>query len=148
MAVNPISTTEPKIGFVGLGVMGEPMCLNLAKKAPSKVIGFDLSSESLGRLVEAGVVRAISLADLASRCELIFLSLPDGDAVKAVCCDPDGLIAHMKASSILVDMSTSPVGLTRELAAQCQARHIGFADAPVARTREAAIRGDLSVMVG
>ena len=148
MAVNPISTAEPKIGFVGLGVMGEPMCLNLAKKAPSKVIGFDLSSESLGRLVEAGVVRAISLADLAGRCELIFLSLPDGDAVKAVCCDPDGLIAHMKASSILVDMSTSPVGLTRELAAQCQARHIGFADAPVARTREAAIRGDLSVMVG
>ena len=52
MAVNPISTAEPKIGFVGLGVMGEPMCLNLAKKAPSKVIGFDLSCESLERLVE------------------------------------------------------------------------------------------------
>ena len=56
MAVNPISTTEPDIGFVGLGVMGEPMCLNLAKKARSKVIGFDLSPDPLERLAEEGTV--------------------------------------------------------------------------------------------
>jgi hypothetical protein len=148
MATNSILTDEPNIGFVGLGVMGEPMCLNLAKKARSKVIGFDLSPHPLERLAEEGVGRAVSLADLAGRCGLIFLSLPDSDAVKAVCCSADGLVAHMKASSTLVDMSTSPVDLTRALAAQCQARRIGFADAPVARTREAAIRGDLSVMVG
>ena len=148
MAVSPNSTVEPNIGFVGLGVMGEPMCLNLAKKTRSKVIGFDLFPDPLERLAEEGVARAESLEYLADQCELIFLSLPDGEAVKSVCCRPDGLVAHMKASSTLVDMSTSPVGLTRELAAQCQERHIDFADAPVARTREAAIRGDLSVMVG
>ena len=148
MAGHTNSTVEPNIGFVGLGVMGEPMCLNLAKKTRSKVIGFDLSPDPLERLAEEEVARAESLADLAGQCELIFLSLPDGEAVKSVCFRPDGLVAHMKAPSILVDMSTSPVGLTRELAAQCQERHIDFADAPVARTREAAIRGDLSVMVG
>ena len=117
MAVNPNSTVEPNIGFVGLGVMGEPMCLNLAKKTGSKVIGFDLSPDPLERLAEEEVARAESLTVLAGQCELIFLSLPDGEAVKSVCFRPDGLVAHMKAPSTLVDMSTSPVGLTRELAA-------------------------------
>ena len=148
MAEHTNSTVEPNIGFVGLGVMGEPMCSNLAKKTRSKVIGFDLTPDPLERLAEEGVAMAENLAYLADQCELIFLSLPDGDAVKSVCCRPDGLVAHMKAFSTLVDMSTSPVGLTRELAAECRERHIDFADAPVARTREAAIRGDLSVMVG
>jgi hypothetical protein len=99
MAVNPNSTVEPNIGFVGLGVMGEPMCSNLAKKTRSKVIGFDLSPDPLERLAEEGVARAESLADLACECELIFLSLPDGEAVSSVCFRPDGLVARMKAPS-------------------------------------------------
>ena len=74
MAVIPNSTIEPNIGFVGLGVMGEPMCLNLAKKARSKVIGFDLAPDPIARLAEEGVTRAESVADLADKCELIFLS--------------------------------------------------------------------------
>ena len=62
MAVNPNSTVEPNIGFVGLGVMGEPMCLNLAKKTRSKVIGFDLSPDPLEQLADEGVSSAASLA--------------------------------------------------------------------------------------
>ena len=91
MAGNTTSTPEKNIGFVGLGVMGEPMCLNLAKKVRSNVIGFDLSPNTLERLANNGVVRATSLATMAGRCDLIFLSLPNGDAVKAVCCDVDGV---------------------------------------------------------
>jgi hypothetical protein len=101
MAVDPNSTVEPNIGFLGLGVMGEPMCLNLAKKTRSKVIGFDLSPDPLERLAEEGVARAESLAYLAGQCELIFLPLPDSEAVKSVCCRPHGLVAHMKKPSTL-----------------------------------------------
>ncbi|MGH1359080.1 MAG: NAD(P)-dependent oxidoreductase [Burkholderiaceae bacterium] len=139
---------SPRVGFIGLGVMGEPMCENLAKKLPGPVIAFDRAAEPLARLKPAGVESVDSTAALAGRCDIVFLSLPDGSAVQQVCLGPDGLLAHMKPGTTLVDMSTSPVELTRALATQCAAREIGFADAPVARTREAAIRGDLSIMVG
>ncbi|MEE3122014.1 MAG: NAD(P)-dependent oxidoreductase [SAR324 cluster bacterium] len=139
---------QPALGFVGLGVMGEPMCLNLARKASSKIIGFDLSSDPLDRLAGDGVERGRSLSELARECGIVFLCLPDGKAVETVCMSSCGLITQMKKNSILVDMSTSPVDLTESIAALCRENKIFFADAPVARTREAAIQGDLSIMVG
>lgn len=136
------------VGFIGLGVMGEPMCANLAKKLTGPVLAFDRASEPLERLESSGVEAVETAAALAARCQLIFLSLPDGNAVQQVCLGDDGLLAHMAAGTTLVDMSTSPVELTRELGEACARQDIRFADAPVARTREAAIRGDLSIMVG
>ena len=99
---------RPALGFVGLGVMGEPMCLNLARKASSKIIGFDLSSNPLDRLAGDGVERGRSLSELARKCGIVFLCLPDGKAVETVCMSSGGLIAQMKKNSILVDMGTSP----------------------------------------
>ena len=76
---------------------------------------------------------------------MVFLSLPGGPELAAV---GERLLGVMQAGAALVDLSTAPVDLTRELAASFAARGIAYADAPVARTRFAAERGELSVMVG
>ena len=94
---------NPTLGFVGLGVMGEPMCRNLAKKSGLPVLAFDLRPEPLRRAAEDGVESAASLADLAARTNIIFLSLPGEPQVRAVVQGPDGLLAQMRAGQTLVD---------------------------------------------
>ncbi|MGN6114865.1 MAG: NAD(P)-dependent oxidoreductase [Nitrobacter sp.] len=136
------------IGFIGLGVMGEPICRNLARKSGRSVLGFDLADAPLQRLAEDGVTRAASPAALAQQCGVIFLALPSGKHVEAVCGGPDGLLAHATAQHTIVDLGTSAVDLTRSLAGRFAAKGTGYADAPIARTRQAAEEGTLSVMVG
>ncbi len=138
--LRPIET----IGFVGLGVMGEPMCGHLARLGGRPVLGCDLRPEPLQRLAAASVQRAAP-PEIARRCELILLSLPDGHAVQAVIAELEPLLG---SGQCVVDTSTSPVALTREIGGRFAAKSVGFADAPVARTREAAARGELSIMVG
>jgi 3-hydroxyisobutyrate dehydrogenase len=135
--LRPIGT----LGFIGLGVMGEPMCGHLARRSGLPVLAHDLRAEPLSRLP----VSAASLEEIARRCDLILLSLPDGKAVAAVIA---ALEPHLSAGRCVVDTSTSSVALTRDIGARLTLRGIGFADAPVARTREAAARGELSIMVG
>jgi 3-hydroxyisobutyrate dehydrogenase-like beta-hydroxyacid dehydrogenase len=140
-----MSGVSTAIGFIGLGVMGEPMCRNLAVKSGRHVIGLDQSPEPLDRLAAAGVTAAPSVEALAAQCSTIFMALPSGRHVEAVSV---GLLAAVKPGTLIVDCGTSPVELTRILAAKfadCGAR---YADAPIARTRQAAIDGTLSIMVG
>lgn len=136
------------IGFIGLGVMGEPMCRNLARKSGVPVFGFDRADAPLQRLAEAGVKRATSLAELAEQCDVIFMALPSGKHVQAVCDGDGGLLAHADARHTIVDLGTSPVEASRELAKRFAAKGAAYADAPIARTRQAAEDGTLSVMVG
>jgi len=137
-----------KIGFIGLGVMGEPMCRNLARQCGLPVMAFDLNPEPLARAAQDGVVTATSMADLVGNADVIFLSLPGGEQLETVCRGADGLLAHVRMGQTIVDTSTSPVSLTRELAAEFQTKGVGYADAPIARTRQAAQDGTLSIMVG
>jgi 3-hydroxyisobutyrate dehydrogenase-like beta-hydroxyacid dehydrogenase len=136
------------IGFIGLGVMGEPMCRNLARKSGRRVLGLDRLSEPLARLKDAGVEPAEFLKTIAERCNVIFMVLPSGHHVESVCSDAGGLLASTCPGSLVVDLGTSPVDLTRDLAARFAAKGVRYADAPIARTRQAAEAGTLSVMVG
>ncbi|NNM74913.1 NAD(P)-dependent oxidoreductase [Enterovirga aerilata] len=137
-----------KLGFVGLGVMGEPMCRNLARKSGREVLGFDRAAEPLRRLHEHGVEPAPGIAALAQDCGVIFMALPSGRHVQAVCEGPDGLLAAIRPGTLVVDLGTSPVDLTRDLADHFRERGARYADAPIARTRQAAEDGTLSIMVG
>tara|TARA_B100000029_G_scaffold317617_1_gene310043 strand:+ start:301 stop:1194 length:894 start_codon:yes stop_codon:yes gene_type:complete len=137
----------PPLGFIGLGVMGEPMCRNLARCSGRSVIAFDQDSAPLNRLAKIGVVSANTVQEVGAA-EIVFLSLPDGDAVSAVCFGKEGLLSQLDAGSTLVDLGTSPVALTREIALLAMEQSVAFADAPVARTRAAAEAGTLSIMVG
>jgi 3-hydroxyisobutyrate dehydrogenase len=139
-ALRPITA----LGFIGLGVMGEPMCGHLARRFGRPVMAHDLRPEPLARLATDGV-KAAQPAEIAKECDLILLSLPDGKAVASVIAT---LEPHLSPGQCVVDTSTSSVALTREIGAQLATRGIGYADAPVARTREAATRGELSIMAG
>ncbi|HVZ08069.1 NAD(P)-dependent oxidoreductase [Rhodopila sp.] len=132
------------IGFIGLGVMGEPMCGHLARRSGVPVLAHDLRPDPLERLAASGV-RAATIEQIAAQADVIIMSLPDGKAVDAVV---SALEPHLRAGQCVVDTSTSSVALTRRIGERLAAKGVMYADAPVARTREAAAKGELSIMVG
>ena len=136
-----------KIGFIGLGVMGEPMCRNLAMKQAISVLAYDTQQAPLDRLNQS-IVAAKSVGQVMRDADLVFLSLPSGEVVAKVCEQADGLLENCRAGQIVVDLSTSPVELTRELYEKFKLKGVLLIDAPVARTRAAAESGTLSIMVG
>lgn len=140
--------TGQMVGFIGLGVMGEPMCRNIAKKSGRSVLAFDTRPEPLQRLSQDGVESAASIADLVSRCDIVMLSLPGEPQVREVVLGGNGILRSSRKGQTIVDCSTAPVTLARELAEALAAKGVDFADAPVARTAQAAIDGTLSIMVG
>lgn len=137
-----------RIGFIGLGVMGGPMCRNIVDKHAGTVHVFDRDPVAVDMLRQAGAVLAASVADVARNADIIFLSLPGGAQVHDVCLGADGIASTGHAGQIVVDLSTTSVTEARQTGAALAAHGIAFVDAPVARTREAAQRGTLSIMVG
>jgi 3-hydroxyisobutyrate dehydrogenase-like beta-hydroxyacid dehydrogenase len=138
----------PRIGFIGLGVMGGPMCHNVVRKHPAPVYVFDLNPGMLRELAEAGARAAASAAEIAAATDVIFLSLPGDAQVEQVCFGNDGIAGAARRGAIVVDLSTTSVAEARAVGARFSALGMDFADAPVARTREAAQAGTLSIMVG
>ena len=136
------------VGFIGLGVMGEPMCRNLAEKSDVELIGHDIRPEPLERLAAFGVMAADSVAGVAARCDVIFLSLPAAEHVRTVCTGEAGLLTHCRAGTTVIDLSTVPPSLAQELYVKFREQDLSFADAPVARSRHAAVDGTLSIMFG
>lgn len=136
------------IGFIGLGVMGEPMCRNLVTKSGAAVVAFDLTPEPLERLRADGVAVAGSVGEAVAGSDVVFLCLPGGKQLREVFEAQHGVLTSAKTGQVIVDLGTSPVALVREMADRLAAIGAAFADAPIARTREAAQKGTLSVMVG
>ena len=138
------------LGFIGLGVMGQAMCRNLAKKSGAPVIAFDSRPQPLEALRADGVEAAPTANEVARRADIVFLCLPGEPQVRAVClgASGDGLVAHVRSGQTVVDMSTCPAALAQELGRAFAARGVDFADAPIARTAQAARDGTLSIMVG
>lgn len=133
------------IGFIGLGVMGGPMCRNVATKHEGRVLASDLSAEALAALSDTKV-EAMSLEELARQADVVCLSLPGGAQVEAVTARLAE--AGLRKGAVVIDLSTTPVATARKVGGKLAEHGIEFADAPVARTREAAQRGELSIMVG
>ena len=140
--MNPSKRT---IGFIGLGVMGEPICRNLRDKSGAEVIALDRDPLPLQRLAARGVRAAKTVREIGEGAGVVFLSLPSGEVVAEVVKE---LLAVAAESQVVVDLGTSPVDLTRDLARKFFERGATFVDAPVARTRAAAEAGTLAVMVG
>jgi len=140
-------TGYKSIGFIGLGVMGEPICRNLVRKSGARVSAYDLSEAPLARLKKEGAEAASSVAEVVDQSEIIFLCLPSAAHVRAVF-EGDGVLKNIRTGQIIVDLGTSSVTQTREFARQLQTKGAFWVDAPIARTRQAAQDGTLSVMVG
>src|SRR5690606_12486402 len=137
------------IGFVGVGVMGEPMCRHLANKTGCTVLATDRDPAPLERLAQHGVQTA-DIAEIASRADIIFMSLPSGKVVESVVVGENGsgLLNLGHSGQVIVDLSTSPAPLTRAPAGKLAARGIECRDGPGMRTRSAAEACALAVPVG
>lgn len=136
-----------KIGFIGVGVMGEPICRHIATKSGIPVIANDRDPAPLKRLGEFGV-EAVSTETIASEADIIFMSLPSGEVVEKVVLGEGGLLEKGREGQVVVDLSTSPVSTARRVAEAVARKGMMFADAPVMRTRAAAEAGTLAVPVG
>jgi hypothetical protein len=142
------SSAIERLGFIGLGVMGEPMCRNLVKAGRWQLTAYDIEPEPLARLRDHGAMAAVSPQALVATVDMVITCLPGGREVRDLFLGSGGLIGHLGAGQVLVDMSTSPPSLMRELTEAASARGACFADAPIARTRQAAADGTLAIMVG
>ena len=133
------------IGFIGLGAMGAGMCGNVVRKHGAPVHAFDLNPEALAAQVANGAIAAGSVVEIAKAAQVVLLSLPGGRQVDAVCTE---IAEHAAPGTVVIDLSTTGVADARSVAAKLAAAGMEFADAPVARARQAAVDGTLSIMVG
>lgn len=136
------------LGFVGLGVMGEPMCANLLARSGRSVVCHDLAPAPMAVLAQRGASAAPTLAALAERADVVFLCLASAQAVEGVV---DQLLAqwqHGTRVRTVVDMGTTSLATTRTVAQRLADAGHRFVDAPVARMPAAAVSGTLSIMVG
>jgi 3-hydroxyisobutyrate dehydrogenase len=135
---------QAPIGFIGLGNMGGRITRRLVD-AGHQVLGYDAAP---GRAEASGAMAAHDLADIAARCDVILLSLPDSRVVEQVVEGPDGLLAHARAGQVVVDLSTAAVSSTTRLAGLYRDRGAYFIDAGISGGAAAAQKGTLTLMVG
>jgi 2-hydroxy-3-oxopropionate reductase len=148
----PQASLPEHIGFIGLGVMGRPMATNTVAATPAgKVIIHDRQKARVNDLLASGAGWADSPRDLAEKCPLIVLMVPDLPQVEEILAGSDGLLAGIRQPTVLVISSTSSASGVRELAERV-ARETGgllhIVDAPVSGGKDGAIAGTLSIMVG
>jgi 2-hydroxy-3-oxopropionate reductase len=136
-----------RIGFIGLGIMGKPMCRNLLKAGYPLTI-YSRTRADVDLIASNGARAATSPRDVAERSDLVITMLPNSPQVREVVLGPDGVAEGASPGSILVDMSSIAPLASREIAAGLAAKGVRMLDAPVSGGEPKAIDGTLSVMVG
>lgn len=136
-----------KIGFIGLGIMGRPMALNL-RKAGYPLWVYARRSEMMQSLTEVGAIGCQSPRQLAQQVDIIITIVSDTADVEEIILGENGIIHGATAGSLVIDMSTIAALPTRQIAAKLEAQQIAMLDAPVSGGDKGAIAGTLSIMVG
>ena len=136
-----------KVGFIGLGLMGKHMARNLYAAGACVVI-HNRSSAIIDELAAEGMTPATSPLDVAKRSSVILLMLTNTPAVESVLSGIDGLLDGLSDGDIVIDMSTTKVPTTRELAAAVRAKGAEYIDAPVSGGTTGAKAGTLTIMAG
>lgn len=136
-----------KIGFVGMGLMGVPMALNLLK-AGFEVMVFNRSPEKTAVPARAGALVAASLPELAAWADGVVLMLTGPEAVENCVFGDQGLVPGVSPGKTLVNMGTVPPAFSRGLAARLGALRVGFLDAPVSGSKKPAEEGSLVILAG
>ncbi|HSK99534.1 MAG TPA: 2-hydroxy-3-oxopropionate reductase [Rubrobacteraceae bacterium] len=136
-----------RVGFAGLGIMGQPMARNLLRAGYDLVV-FNRSPGKAEELASEGAGIATSPAELARESDVVITMLPGPPEVEAVVAGEDGLLAGAREGSLIVDMSTSSPILARHLEREARRRGVGMLDAPVSGGDVGAEEGTLSIMVG
>lgn len=140
-------TPASAIGFIGLGVMGRPMALNLLEHGFPLVV-HNRSRAAQDLVVQAGAIGAESPAAVARQSRCIITMLPDGPDVESVLTAGDGVFSAVQPETTVIDMSTIAPAVTRRLARTAVTHGVTLLDAPVSGGEIGAIDGTLSIMVG
>tara|TARA_B100000700_G_scaffold308467_1_gene386230 strand:+ start:2228 stop:3127 length:900 start_codon:yes stop_codon:yes gene_type:complete len=147
MPQNNSSLSNKSIGFIGLGFMGKPMARNL-HRAGAKMIVHNRSPEPVKELVSEGMTSAESPADVAEQSDTIILMLTDTTAVETVITGKNGILEKLKDKTLVIDMGTTLMTTTKELAKKINASGGHYIDAPVSGGTHGAETGTLTIMAG
>ena len=134
-----------KIGFIGLGIMGESMCENIVKKHDDTVYCFDFIKEKVDLLASKGAVPCENSVELAKNSEVIISMVPKSEHSRAVY---EGILEVLDSSKTCIDMSTIDPSVSVEISKMVKAKGARFIDAPVVKSKPAAIDGTLGIYVG
>jgi len=137
----------PRLFFIGVGNMGNPMAANLLKAGYPLTV-HDISPEKAQNLISLGAVWADSIAAGCANADVVVASLPGPPQVREVMLGEHGVLAHAKSGATIIDTSTSAVELVQELVALAQSKGLGFLEAPVTNAVDMAALGRLSIFVG
>ncbi len=144
----PATPAETRIGFVGLGIMGAPMALNLMKAGFSLKVYNRSDRPGVREVVEAGGRRVASPREAAEGSDVIITIVTDTPDVEAVILGEDGVVHGARRGATVIDMSTISPRVTREISARLQESGVHMLDAPVSGGDVGARQGTLSIMVG
>lgn len=134
-----------KIGFIGLGIMGESMCENIVKKHDDTVYCYDVVDDKVAKLAALGAVACGGNAEVAQKSDIIVTMVPKSEHVRSVYRQ---VMPYINESKICIDMSTIDPDVSVEIANEVKAKGGQFADAPVVKSKPAAINGTLGILVG
>lgn len=136
-----------RIGFVGLGIMGKPMVRNLLKAGFSVTV-YDIVADAIKALVAEGATGASSAKEVATDQDVVITMVPSGPIVRSLLNGDDGILAGVKAGTVIVDMSSVTPVESKEFAELAAAKGCAFLDAPVSGGEPGAVAGTLAIMVG
>ena len=134
-----------KIGFIGLGIMGESMCENIVKKHDDKVFVNDINRAQVEKLASLGAVACGNNIEVMQKADMVFSMVPKSEHVKAIYTE---LLPYIDESKTIIDMSTIDPAVSVEVSLMVKAKGAQFADAPVVKSKPAAINGTLGILVG
>jgi 2-hydroxy-3-oxopropionate reductase len=138
---------KKKIGFIGLGIMGKPMTLNLIK-AGYHVTVYDVNQEAMNSLVVQGATPATTPRGVGEWSDIIFTMLPNSEHVREVVLGADGIVSGAKPGAVIIDMSSITPVVSRQIANEASQKGVEMLDAPVSGGEPKAIDGTLAIMVG
>ena len=136
-----------KVGFVGLGVMGSPMALNIVKGGHELTV-YDRSAEAVKRLTDAGAKAAASAREVGAASDIVVTMLPEPQHVEQVVLGEDGIAAGLRPGGVVIDMSTIDPITSKRVGDELRQRGFEMVDSPVGKTSEHAATGTLTLMVG
>jgi len=135
------------VGFIGLGIMGTPMALNLVK-AGFNVTAYNRTPSKIHPLEKAGAHIAATPADAARDAEIIVTIVSDTLAMEEVVCGKGGVLETIRSGAILIDSSTISPAVSRKLAGLLAGKGASMLDAPVTGSKHGAEKGELTFMIG
>ncbi len=144
----PATPAETPIGFVGLGIMGSPMALNLMKAGFSLKVYNRSDRPGVQEVVEAGATRVATPREAAEGSDVIVTMVTDTPDVEAVILGEEGVVRGARRGATVIDMSTISPRVTRQIAARLKDSGAHMLDAPVSGGDVGAQQGTLSIMVG